>query len=251
LSTKFCLLVTSGKTTVFISHNLHAVEQLCDRLIWLDNGRIRSMGEPGRVLEEYLTFLEDAATAEPSEDGLFSETNRTGNKLRISSVQLRDRAGTPKQIFMSGEDLAVDITFETDRPIRAPHFCIWVSDSLAPNPLFAANMMLDGEAPPVIEGRGVLRCIFKQLPLMPRAYYVWVEVWGADRAEILFRWQRLGSLRVIDHGLLQSLEGQPTAVGFAKAHAPLRVPYEWHMLGESRPNTTASVVAAKGTTRHD
>jgi lipopolysaccharide transport system ATP-binding protein len=243
--------VNSGKTTVFISHNLHAVEQLCDRLIWLDNGRIRSMGEPGRVLEEYLTFLEDAATAEPSEDGLFSETNRTGNKLRISSVQLRDRAGTPKQIFMSGEDLAVDITFETDRPIRAPHFCIWVSDSLAPNPLFAANMMLDGEAPPVIEGRGVLRCIFKQLPLMPRAYYVWVEVWGADRAEILFRWQRLGSLRVIDHGLLQSLEGQPTAVGFAKAHAPLRVPYEWHMLGESRPNTTASVVAAKGTTRHD
>ncbi len=43
-----------GKTIVFVSHDLHSVETLCDRLIWLEQGTIVKEGkEVAEIIEEY------------------------------------------------------------------------------------------------------------------------------------------------------------------------------------------------------
>ncbi len=47
-------LIRSGVTTVFVSHNLDAVRQICNRSIWLDHGAIRMEGAPDKVAEAYL-----------------------------------------------------------------------------------------------------------------------------------------------------------------------------------------------------
>jgi lipopolysaccharide transport system ATP-binding protein len=47
----------SGKTIFFCSHSLYQVEAICDRVLWLERGRIRSAGEPARVITEYDEFL--------------------------------------------------------------------------------------------------------------------------------------------------------------------------------------------------
>ncbi|MES2626955.1 MAG: ABC transporter ATP-binding protein [Pseudomonadota bacterium] len=47
----------SGKTIFFCSHSLYQVEALCDRVFWLDRGRIRSSGDPAKVITEYGEFL--------------------------------------------------------------------------------------------------------------------------------------------------------------------------------------------------
>ncbi len=47
----------SGKTILFCSHSLYQVEAICDRVIWLERGRIRGAGEPARVITEYDEFL--------------------------------------------------------------------------------------------------------------------------------------------------------------------------------------------------
>ncbi len=47
----------SGKTIFFCSHSLYQVEALCDRVLWLERGRIRSAGDPARVVTEYGEFL--------------------------------------------------------------------------------------------------------------------------------------------------------------------------------------------------
>ncbi|MFN3477238.1 MAG: ABC transporter ATP-binding protein, partial [Candidatus Methylomirabilales bacterium] len=46
-----------GKTIVFVSHDLQAVEQWCDEAIWLDEGIIRGRGEPKEVVERYLQAI--------------------------------------------------------------------------------------------------------------------------------------------------------------------------------------------------
>lgn len=46
-------LIKSGVTTVFVSHNLGAVEEICDRSIWLDHGEIMVEGRPEIVIAEY------------------------------------------------------------------------------------------------------------------------------------------------------------------------------------------------------
>ena len=47
-------LKKEGKTIVIVSHSLNAVEKLCDRTIWLHEGKIRQDGNTSKVLEEYL-----------------------------------------------------------------------------------------------------------------------------------------------------------------------------------------------------
>lgn len=43
----------SGRTVVFISHNMEAVARLCGRAVWLDKGQVRSVGPTSDVIGEY------------------------------------------------------------------------------------------------------------------------------------------------------------------------------------------------------
>lgn len=40
-------------TMVLVSHSMAHVKRLCDRVIWLENGRIMGEGDPGAILAEY------------------------------------------------------------------------------------------------------------------------------------------------------------------------------------------------------
>lgn len=46
-------LIKSGVTTVFVSHNLQAIEEICNRIIWLDHGEVVAEGKPEYIVEEY------------------------------------------------------------------------------------------------------------------------------------------------------------------------------------------------------
>ena len=42
-----------GITIVIVSHDMEEIEKLCDRVVWIDHGKIRMTGEPQTVIEEY------------------------------------------------------------------------------------------------------------------------------------------------------------------------------------------------------
>ena len=44
----------AGKTIVYVSHALGSVRDLCDRCLFLEEGRIAALGEAEEVVEEYL-----------------------------------------------------------------------------------------------------------------------------------------------------------------------------------------------------
>lgn len=46
-------LASSGKTTIFVGHDLKIIEQLCSRCVWLDSGKLKMDGSPQEVLKEY------------------------------------------------------------------------------------------------------------------------------------------------------------------------------------------------------
>ncbi|WP_203544717.1 ABC transporter ATP-binding protein [Desulfovibrio sp. JC022] len=45
----------SKQTTVFVSHDLHTLSSLCNRCVWIDDGRTVAEGETGEVVERYLS----------------------------------------------------------------------------------------------------------------------------------------------------------------------------------------------------
>jgi lipopolysaccharide transport system ATP-binding protein len=47
-----------GKTIVFVTHSLELVKRLCDRAIFIQNGKIQKIGRPHEVVEEFYNFYE-------------------------------------------------------------------------------------------------------------------------------------------------------------------------------------------------
>lgn len=47
------MMTNSGTTVLFVSHNLQQLRQMCDRVIWLDHGRIRAIGSAQEICNAY------------------------------------------------------------------------------------------------------------------------------------------------------------------------------------------------------
>jgi ABC-type polysaccharide/polyol phosphate transport system ATPase subunit len=56
-------LARSGATAFFISHDLQQVAALCDRVMWLDQGRVVEIGGAEEVVERYRRYLAENAAA--------------------------------------------------------------------------------------------------------------------------------------------------------------------------------------------
>lgn len=50
--TKMLSMITGGTTVLFVSHSLEQVKKMCDKVVWLDHGRVREIGGK-EICEEY------------------------------------------------------------------------------------------------------------------------------------------------------------------------------------------------------
>ncbi len=52
-------LKNRGTTIILISHNMNFVEALCDRVMWLEAGKIKDIGKTNKVVSEYLKIIRE------------------------------------------------------------------------------------------------------------------------------------------------------------------------------------------------
>ena len=52
-------LMGGGTTVLFVSHNLEQIREMCSRVIWLDSGEIRDIGDTDRVCDNYRKHREN------------------------------------------------------------------------------------------------------------------------------------------------------------------------------------------------
>jgi ABC-type polysaccharide/polyol phosphate transport system ATPase subunit len=209
--------LNSGKTAIFVSHHVSVVEQLCSRVLWLEQGRIAMLGKPGEVLNAYLDRVDQRALAAGAE--------HFASRLRLVGVRLADGHGNERRVFHSGEDIVVILEYAVAAAVERPHFVIAVADAQGGPPLFLASMLADGQTPARIEGRGQITCRLKAPPLMPRTYAVWGEAWAADRATPVLEWQRLGAFRILEEDGQRPTDAR--GIRHVRVVGPVRVPYEW------------------------
>ena len=53
-------LKNSGITIVIVSHDLHTMEKLCNKVIWIESGKIKRSGIPNEVLKEYIEYTTES-----------------------------------------------------------------------------------------------------------------------------------------------------------------------------------------------
>ncbi len=46
-------LMSGGTTVLFVSHSLEQIREMCDRVLWLEHGQVRMLGETKEVCDTY------------------------------------------------------------------------------------------------------------------------------------------------------------------------------------------------------
>jgi len=84
----------AGRTVIFVSHNMVAVQSLCNRVLWLHQGKIREEGQPSAVVSKYLRSS-CSARAEQKWDDI--ESAPGNDQVRIRRACVRPADGTPSE----------------------------------------------------------------------------------------------------------------------------------------------------------
>ena len=146
-----------GRTVIFVSHNMQAVQRLCDRALLLERGRLVADGETEAIVRRYLGSVEEGeAGARRWRD----VTERPGEALcRLVSIRVTDAAGTPATTFLSSQP--VHVTIEFDLEAVEPAFCAGFDLGSADGALVFRTFHTDvaeRSRPALTTGRNVLRC---------------------------------------------------------------------------------------------
>ena len=204
----FRRLKGEGKTIVFVSHNMGDVKEFSDRVILLHEGRIVSLGDPGRVIHDYqlLTAREDEkriAMSTPAHDaagpGQAFAPHANGKRwgsggAAIERVVFADAAGREKHVFATGEELRVRIDVGVAREDLAPPrvtAAIHRADGIAVMETKSGPLAPDGAG-----ARSVL-LVFPGIELLAGTYYFDLGLVPADeRAEPYDLIKDCGSIRI-------------------------------------------------------
>jgi lipopolysaccharide transport system ATP-binding protein len=102
----------SGRTVLFVSHNMQAVNQLCDRAIWLEGGEIFEEGDPSDVVTHYLhsAFATGSRISWPDD-----ETAPGDDLARLLSVRAVNDEGETIDTIDVRESVGIEIVFRVLR----------------------------------------------------------------------------------------------------------------------------------------
>ncbi|MGH6957444.1 MAG: ABC transporter ATP-binding protein [Caulobacteraceae bacterium] len=157
----------SGRTVLFVSHNMGAVSSLCDRALLLEGGRVTAEGDADEVIRQY---VERAASV--VDEARFAE--RAG--AAITAVRIDRREAIRR-------NLAVEIEYSSDLAIAKPIGGI-VLRSLSGQAVWGTNGIIHPMSGACGHGAsGKLVCRSESLPLLPGDYTI--SVWLSDWNHVL------------------------------------------------------------------
>lgn len=161
---------TGGRTVVFVSHNMAAIENLCPRTIWIDGGRMRQDGPSDQVIAAYLATFSESQRAGYD---LESVASRTGNgALRFTRVDFFDGNGNPAPVFHCGEPLRARFHYRAQERIRDPRFIMSVYSDLGTRIFTVSTWHAGYHIPGIAPGEGTIDLLIDSLPLLPGRYYL-------------------------------------------------------------------------------
>jgi lipopolysaccharide transport system ATP-binding protein len=94
-----------GRTVILVSHNMAAIQHLCERAIYMRSGKLVSSGPAEEVISTYLK-----AASGPAAANLADRIDRTGNgRVRFQSFALRDKQAREISALTCGGDSTIEL----------------------------------------------------------------------------------------------------------------------------------------------
>jgi len=159
-----------GRTVLFVSHNMAAVQALCTRGIFLHNGSVFTDSTAGASISSYLRMLEQSVTQD-----LLERADRRGRgEIKLSKMEISTGAKDQALTLATGRPAMFAFHLTGMRPKTSCTFTIY--DDFG-QPLATFNSAVrapDDSRDPSLENS--LICYLDELPLVPGRYRVNVAI---------------------------------------------------------------------------
>jgi len=168
--------IKNGGALVFVSHNMHFVQSLCNRSVFLDRGQLEFEGNTTEAVNLYFETqqtpdggkLEGEANVELSDE----------NPVVIEEVEICPRINSNH--IRTGESVRVVIHYRSIKNIDPViwNFCIWTGDQQVR--LTTATSQSSNINYQVIRGKGQLKCAIPNLILVPGTYAIKASIFDLE-----------------------------------------------------------------------
>lgn len=204
-----------GKTVVFVSHAASAVRELCSRVIWLEQGQIRAMGDAQSVVHEYLELVRrEESTSRPHQ---VEGGDRWGSgKVKITDVEVLDLAGDKAGLLVTGVGLRIRLHYEAAEPVDEVVFGLAVERADDNQLVSGLNTLTHQLTFDLEAGAGAVDYVVSHLPLWEGPYVLTVAAHDISGRQVYDRRERQFGFLVVA-GDVQQGEGL------------LYLPGEWEM----------------------
>lgn len=188
---KMLELKKSGITIVIVSHDLGSIERLCNRAVWIENGKIKDEGIPHDIVAEYLDDImskdenkkikvqNKKNNKEKTEKRIIEkkenkkDKNRTGNKdVEIIGIKLLNEKDEVSDTYNSEEKLKIQVKYKRNNDELKDSvfgFGIFRNDGLN---CYGTNTFIDNFGKIKIQDEGIVEVIIDQIQLLEGKYYL-------------------------------------------------------------------------------
>lgn len=188
----------SGRTIIFVSHNMQAVSQLCTRAILLENGTVSYNGTVQEAVKKYLRT--SINTSGPLFD-LSLLNDRKGNGIvRFTKLEIINNDKSDNN-FVIGNDLKLRLSLIAKMPIKLASIAIHLFDYderiIANIENIDSNYSIDN-----LEGEKTYEIIFKNIIFYPNTYKIGFWIGSPDGSETYDHLLRCAEFNVIEGSAL-------------------------------------------------
>jgi lipopolysaccharide transport system ATP-binding protein len=157
-----------GRTILFVSHNMAAMRNLCDRVIYMHNGAIVADGKTDPVVEKY---LESTLVTEAKSSSLTCKIK--DQDFQLLTARLINENGEEKDVFECDETVGLEMRVLVQKPVPALYGYLAIMNPegiivLEGDSVDAGQNILDG----LREGEHTIRLTIPKRSLGPGGYYV-------------------------------------------------------------------------------
>lgn len=163
----------AGRTVLFVSHNMTAIQQMCNRVLLIQSGKLSEEGTPSSIITRYLA---DASLAENGDFDLSNHPARLpGCAPVLRRLTLSAGNGPPTMRFHPDDSMVAEILIEPEAPISEPRIAISIEDSTGQRITTVATYFQDGRIQD-ISAPSRVRCTLPPLRLGSGKYLLSVSI---------------------------------------------------------------------------
>jgi lipopolysaccharide transport system ATP-binding protein len=157
-----------GRTILFVSHQMEAIANLCNRCVLLNNGKVRKIGETPEIINDYLTIntTDDVIP-------LSQRRDRSGDgRMRFTNTWIENEKGKRLKTVQSGQTITIVLIYEVigDKPLKDVQISMGVNTLTNINVTELCNNYSGYYFNKPIPRQGRIDCILPRLPLNKGRY---------------------------------------------------------------------------------